>query len=229
MEKKPSKTIEVRQSVTLANDRAAGELRDRFAAKGVWVLNLISSPGAGKTALIEKTVENLRDEFSILVIEGDPHTSLDSDRINRMGARALQINTLGGCHLDAAMIGHALLNIDLEKVAAVFIENVGNLLCPAAWDLGQDATCVLAGLTEGPDKPLKYPETFSLADVLVINKTDLAPYLPGASAMLLPNALKINPGLTVFETSCIDGSGLLSWYDWVKDMMEKKQGGRARA
>lgn len=217
--------IQVRKSLTEANDRFAGELRARFAHHGIWVLNLISSPGAGKTSLVEKTIERFITDYSITVIEGDPYTNLDSDRINRTGARGIQINTRGGCHLDARMIGQALETVDLGHTDILIIENVGNLLCPAAWDLGQDDTTVVASLTEGPDKPLKYPEAFTRAGTLVINKMDLNPYLPEFSHMLKPNALSINPLLTVFEISCTQGVGLEAWFAWIKKQIYRKRKG----
>ena len=219
--------IHVRKSLTASNDALAKELRDRLAFYNIWVLNLISSPGAGKTSLVEKTIERFKSDYSITVIEGDPYTSLDSDRINRTGAKGIQINTKGGCHLDARMIGQALEKADLNSMDILIIENVGNLLCPAAWDLGQDETTVVTSLTEGPDKPLKYPEAFTRAGSLVINKMDLKPYVPTSCEMLKPNALGINPLLTVFETSCTDGLGLVDWFVWIKRQTEQKKAGEA--
>lgn len=215
--------ISVKKSVTDANDRVAQVLRTQFLFHGIWVLNLISAPGAGKTALIEKTIEGLGSDFGIGVIEGDPHTCLDSERIHRAGAEAIQINTRGGCHLDAIMIENALGKIHLPDIDLLFIENVGNLLCPAVWDLGQDCTAVVSSLTEGGDKPFKYPDTFARADLLLINKMDLLPHLPGSASLLKPNALKIHPGLTVFEISCTNGTGLLQWYDWIRTKVEQRQ------
>lgn len=217
------RTISIGQSVLGANDRAAALLRQRFLKGRTFVLNLISSPGAGKTSLIEKTVARLGDR--VLVIEGDPYTCLDSDRINVAGARAIQINTRGGCHLDARMIGDALEGEDLSGIRLVIIENVGNLLCPAAWDLGQDVTAVVAGLTEGVDKPLKYPDTFLMARVLVINKIDLEPHLPVSSSVLRSNALSINPGLLVFQASCVTGAGLREWFEWLEARIDCKEKG----
>ena len=222
--------IQVRKSVTASNDALAEKLRERLARHNIWVLNLISSPGAGKTSLVEKTIERFKLDYSITVIEGDPYTNLDSDRINRIGAKGIQINTFGGCHLDARMIEQTLENVDLNPMDILIIENVGNLLCPAAWDMGQDETTVVISLTEGPDKPLKYPDAFTRAGSLVINKMDLKPYLPKPCEMLKPNALDINPKLTVFETSCTDGSGLADWFAWIKRQVEqKKEGAGAHA
>ncbi|WP_027362586.1 hydrogenase nickel incorporation protein HypB [Desulfospira joergensenii] len=216
MDTKPDRNIiQVRQSVTRANDRTADKLRKDFHDRGIWVLNLVSSPGAGKTSLIERTLEAFKSSCSILVIEGDPHTRLDSDRINAMGVRGIQINTRGGCHLDARMIGQVLEKTDLDTTDMIIIENVGNLLCPAAWDLGQNHTVVVASLTEGEDKPLKYPEAFIRSQALVVNKIDLKPYLPKSSENLSGNALQVNPSLTVFNVSCTTGTGLADWFQWV--------------
>ncbi len=222
-------TIAVRQAVTALNDGLAETLRAQFKQYGIWVLNLIAAPGAGKTALIEKTIGALAPALRITVIEGDPWTRLDSERINSAGARGIQINTHDGCHLDARMIDQALDTGVLANTDILVIENVGNLLCPAAWDLGQDVTAVVSSLTEGTDKPLKYPNTFLNASVLVINKTDLAPYLPVSPAILASNALSINPDLTIFWASCLTGAGLGDWYDWVKTQTERKKGGSDHA
>ena len=217
------KIIEVRQSVTGVNDRLAEKLRKTFSDSGIWVLNLVSSPGAGKTSLIERTIEEFKSSCSILVIEGDPHTSLDSDRINAMGVRGIQINTRGGCHLDARMISQALETADLNAIDMIIIENVGNLLCPAAWDLGQNHTAVVGSLTEGEDKPLKYPETFIRSQTLVINKIDLKPYLPPSSENLAANALQVNPSLKIFHVSCATGTGLEDWFEWVSACIGRNQ------
>ena len=223
------KTIDVRKSVTAANDTLAAGLRHEFARHGVTVLNLIASPGAGKTALLERTIAELEAAYVIRVVEGDPYTGLDSERVRRAGADSVQINTEGGCHLDARMVGNAIRRFDLARTDLVVIENVGNLLCPAAWDLGQDATIVVASLTEGADKPLKYPEAFVRAQVLVINKIDLAPYLPVATAELEANARRVNPALTVFAASCLAGAGLEAWYRWVRSRIAEKKKAACRA
>ncbi len=216
-----SAVIDVRQSVTQANDFQADLIRQDLSSKGIWVLNLVSSPGAGKTCLIEQTIKRLEKKEQVLVIEGDPYTSLDTQRIKALGARGIQINTQGGCHLDAQMIKAALKQVDLEGVCVVIIENVGNLLCPAAWDLGQHDTVVIASPTEGADKPLKYPDAFIRAQALVVNKIDLLPYLPPSCAGVEKNAKSVNAGLTIFNTSCITGKGLNQWMDWVQKQMSK--------
>ncbi|WP_319405247.1 hydrogenase nickel incorporation protein HypB [uncultured Desulfosarcina sp.] len=217
------RTIDVRKSITAANDALANKLRSQFTRHGILVLNLIASPGAGKTALIEKTIARLGAAVSIKVVEGDPYTHLDSQRVIRAGAQSIQINTEGGCHLDAQMVGRAVDRFDLDQTDLLIVENVGNLLCPAAWDLGQDATVVVASLAEGADKPLKYPEAFTRAQVVVINKIDLEPHLPVTTAELRRNALTVNPELTVFEVSCLHSTGLDSWCQWVRDRIATKK------
>jgi hydrogenase nickel incorporation protein HypB len=207
--------IALHASVTAANDAVAAELRASLGRRGILCLNLLSAPGAGKTALIERTVARFAGSLRIAVVEGDPHTDLDSVRVRRCGAEAVQINTLGGCHLDAAMVRRALAPIDLERVDLLIIENVGNLLCPAFWDLGEHLRVVVASLPEGADKPFKYPELFSLAQALVINKLDLEALLETKAADLRRNALQINPRLEVLPLSCTTGEGLEAWYGWL--------------
>jgi len=222
-------TIEIRKAITAANDRLAEQLRQRFAHHGVLVLNLIASPGAGKTALLEKTIGALGSRFAINVIEGDPYTRLDSERIIHAGGGGVQINTEGGCHLDARMVSEVIDRFDLDDTDLIVIENVGNLLCPAAWDLGQDVSVVVTSLTEGTDKPLKYPETFVRAQIVVINKIDLEPHLPATAADLKTNIRTINSDLSVFEVSCLAGTGLESWHHWVAAAIKTKKGIRGHA
>ena len=223
------KTIDVRKAVTAANDQLADQLRRRLARHGILALNLIAAPGAGKTALLEKTIDALGAALAVKVIEGDPYTSLDSQRIIQAGVDSVQINTEGGCHLDARMVAQALDRFDLQNTDLLVIENVGNLLCPAAWDLGQDATVVVASLTDGADKPLKYPEAFARAQIAVINKIDLAPHLPVSADELKRSALRVNPALTVFELSCLAGTGMDRWYAWVGAAVRDKKERMARA
>jgi len=217
--------IPVLRSVTEANALLADALRDAFARQDVLVLNIIASPGAGKTTLLERTIEALRDELRLLVIEGDPTTSLDAERIVAAGVPAVQINTDGGCHLEARMIQAAVGQLDVGSADVVIIENVGNLLCPTGWDLGEDAKVVVASLPEGDDKPLKYPMAFATAQAVVISKIDLAPYLPAQVAVLRENALKVNPELSVFELSCLTGQGLGGWLDWIRERLAQKRAG----
>jgi len=216
--------IPVLKSVTEANALLADALRATFARQDVLVLNIIASPGAGKTSLLERTIDMLDGELCLSVIEGDPTTSLDAERIVAAGVPAVQINTGGGCHLEARMIQAALEQVSVEDADVVIIENVGNLLCPTGWDLGEDAKVVVASLPEGDDKPLKYPMAFATAEAVVINKIDLEPYLPAKASVLRENALKINPRLAVFEVSCLTGQGLDGWLDWMREQLAAKRG-----
>ena len=204
------------KSITSANDRTAAELRKQFTEKKIFCVNLISAPGSGKTALIEKTVAGLCPGMPVAVIEGDPHTELDSLRVRETGARAVQINTQGGCHLDAAMIRQALASLEFDQAGLMIIENVGNLLCPAPWDLGEHLRVVVASLPEGADKPLKYPETFLAAQVLIINKIDLESALKTKVADIRDAAFKVNPRLKVFALSCDTGEGVSDWCTWLR-------------
>ena len=219
--------IPVLREVTEANSLLAAALRDRFARQRVLVLDVIASPGAGKTTLLEQTIARLHGELRLSVIEGDPTTSIDAERVVAAGVPAVQINTGGGCHLEAHMIQVALGQLDVAESDVMIIENVGNLLCPTGWDLGEDAKVVVASLPEGDDKPLKYPMAFATARGLVINKIDLEPYIPARAAVLRENALKINPDLAVFEVSCLTGQGLDAWLDWIRALLAEKRGGAA--
>lgn len=218
--------IPVLKSITEANALLADALRARFGQQDVLVLNIIASPGAGKTALLERTIEKLQGELRLSVIEGDPTTSLDSERIFAAGVPVVQINTDGGCHLEARMIQVALEQLDVEGADVVVIENVGNLLCPTGWDLGEDAKVVIASLPECDDKPLKYPMAFATAQAVVINKIDLEPYLPAKVSVLRKNALQINPDLAVFEVSALTGQGLEGWVDWMREKLAEKRESR---
>jgi hydrogenase nickel incorporation protein HypB len=215
--------IPVLKSVTEANALLADAIRARFARQDVLVLNIIASPGAGKTTLLERTIEELHGELRLSVIEGDPTTSLDAERIAIAGVPVVQINTDGGCHLEARMIQAAVEQLDVEDADVVIIENVGNLLCPTGWDLGEDAKIVVASLPEGDDKPLKYPMAFVTAQAVVINKIDLEPYLPARVSVLHQNALQINPDLAVFEVSALTGQGLDGWVDWIREKLTEKR------
>ena len=216
-------TIPVLKEVTEANSVLAGALRAAFRHDDILVLDVIASPGAGKTTLLERTVERLAGQLQIRVIEGDPTTSIDAERIVAAGAPAVQINTGGGCHLEARMIQAALDQLDTAGADVVIIENVGNLLCPTGWDLGEDAKVVVASLPEGDDKPLKYPMAFTTAQAVVINKVDLEPYIPAKAARLRQNALSINPDLAVFEVSCLTGQGLDDWLAWIRGRLAAKR------
>lgn len=217
--------VPVLKDVTEANSLLADALRSGFARQDVLALDIIASPGAGKTTLLEKTIEALGKELRLCVIEGDPATSIDAERVAAVGASAVQINTGGGCHLEARMIQAALAQLP-DEADVLLIENVGNLLCPTGWDLGEDAKVVVASLPEGDDKPLKYPMAFSTAQVAIINKIDLEPYIPSKAARLRANALTVNPNLVVFEVSCLTGQGLEGWYNWIRTQLAAKRAGK---
>jgi len=222
-----SVNIPVLKEVTTANSLLADSLREGFARQDVLVLNIIASPGAGKTTLLERTIEGLGDELRLSVIEGDPFTSLDAERIVAAGISAVQVNTQGGCHLEARMIQKAVEQMEMSDVDVIVIENVGNLICPTAWDLGEDAKVVVVSLPEGDDKPLKYPMAFLIAQAVVINKIDLEPYLPAEVAILRENALNINPDLAVFEVSALTDQGIDEWLDWVREQLTRKRAASA--
>ena len=215
------KVVDVEQDVLHQNNLLAQRNRGYFEAKNILALNLVSSPGSGKTTLLEKTLSALKDELSCYVIEGDQQTSNDADRIHATGTPVVQINTGKGCHLDAHMILHALQHMKPKENAVMFIENVGNLVCPAMFDLGETARVVIASVTEGDDKPLKYPDMFYSSHVCIINKTDLLPYVPFSMDTFKENAKKINPSLVFIEVSAYKGDGLSVWYNWLKQKVEQ--------
>lgn len=216
--------IPIVRNILEANDKAADELRERFAGDGLLVLNLISSPGAGKTSLLEKTLADLKDEFSFAVIEGDLQTDNDARRVAATGARAVQINTEGGCHLNASMVAEALKALDMSGIDILFIENVGNLVCPVEFDLGEDAKVALLSTTEGDDKPEKYPQLFSLSKAMVLNKTDLLPYVDFSVERAERFARALNKEIAFFPLSCRSGDGLTAWYDWLRARLTEKRG-----
>jgi hydrogenase nickel incorporation protein HypB len=207
--------VTIAQNILAVNEHVAQEIRQLLMAHGIRALNMMSSPGAGKTTLLERTIERLRGQLSIGVIEGDVETSADAERIEAAGAQTVQINTRGACHLEAHMIRDALAHIDLADMNLLVIENVGNLVCPAAWDLGEDMRVVVASVTEGDDKPAKYPQMFAISQVMVVNKLDLLPYVDYDLQKVKRQALAINPNLRIFEVSCRTGEGLAAWYDWL--------------
>jgi hydrogenase nickel incorporation protein HypB len=208
--------ITVERKVLEKNDELARRNREIFARDRIFVLNMVSSPGAGKTSLLERTLSHLRGGLPTAVIEGDVQTDLDAQRVAKYEVPVVQIVTNGGCHLDAKLVGDAMQNLDLAGVRLVIIENVGNLVCPANYDLGEAIKVVVASTTEGDDKPLKYPAMFRNAGVMIINKIDLAPYLTASIETLKKNALLINPSLRVFETSCTTDSGIAAWCNWLE-------------
>jgi hydrogenase nickel incorporation protein HypB len=208
--------ITVERKILEKNDTRAAMNRTLFARNGVTVLNLVSSPGAGKTTLLEHTIARLRGIIPMAVIEGDVQTDLDARRIGRWDIPVVQIVTNGGCHLDAGLLFEAIEKMQLNGVQILFVENVGNLVCPANYDLGEQMKVVIASVTEGEDKPLKYPAMFRNASVLIINKIDLLPYINASVTELRANALKVNPQLRVFEVSCTEGTGIQEWCTWLR-------------
>lgn len=208
--------ITVERKVLAKNDAIASELRSKFEENGVFVINIVSSPGSGKTSLVEKTIEHFNGRVNISVIEGDVQTDLDAQRVAAYNVPVVQIITNGGCHLEANLVKDSLVNLDLVPTDLLIIENVGNLVCPAGYDLGEDMKVVVISVTEGDDKPLKYPKMFMNSKVLIINKTDLLPYVNCNIELLKSNALKINPDLKVFETSCTTGLGIDKWCDFLE-------------
>ena len=207
--------ITVERKILEKNDEVASQNRRTFSERGIFTVNMVSSPGAGKTSILEHTIERLRGKVNLAVIEGDVQTDLDAQRVAKYGVPAVQIVTRGGCHLEAGLVREALDNIDLSTVRLLIIENVGNLVCPANYDLGEAVKVVVASTTEGDDKPLKYPAMFRNASVLIINKIDLLPYINADLAALRKNALSINPSLRVFQTSCTTGDGIDEWCSWL--------------
>ncbi len=208
--------ITIERKVLEKNDEFARHNRARLEQHGILVLNLVSSPGAGKTSLVERTLEHLAGSLRIGVIEGDVQTDLDARRVARYQVPVVQIVTNGGCHLEAKLVQEALAQMDLAALDLLIIENVGNLVCPAGYDLGETMKVVVLSTTEGDDKPLKYPGMFRNASVLLINKMDLMPYVNCDLAVLKGNALQINPHLRVFETSCTTKTGTDGWCAWLK-------------
>lgn len=210
-----STIIAVEQDILQRNNLLAERNRGYFEAKNIFCLNLMSSPGSGKTTLLEETVRRIKEKTSVYVIEGDQQTSNDADRIAALNIPAFQVNTGTGCHLEADMINHALKHLNPKENAIVFIENVGNLVCPAMYDLGEAKKIVIISPTEGDDKPLKYPYMFQEANICIINKVDLIPYLNADIAKLKENALKVNHHLQFFEVSATKGTGMDEWCEWL--------------
>ncbi len=207
--------ITIERKVLEKNDEVARQNRLLFQQHGIFAINVVSSPGAGKTSLLERTLEYFAGRVGVAVIEGDVQTDIDAQRVAQYNVPAVQIVTRGGCHLEANLVHDALENFDLTNVKLLIIENVGNLVCPSNYDLGEAMKIVVASTTEGDDKPLKYPAMFRNSSVLIINKIDLLPYLNCKIGTLRANALRINPSLTVFETSCTTGAGIAEWANWL--------------
>ena len=209
------KLIEIEQSILSRNDHDAAHNRSRLASYGICSLNLVSSPGAGKTTLLVKTLLELKQKVSVNVIEGDQETENDADRIRGCNVPAVQINTGRGCHLDAHMVGHALDELPLEKGGVLFIENVGNLVCPAAFDLGESFKVAILSVTEGDDKPIKYPDMFAAADLMLLSKIDLLPYTEFSPEKAFECAHRVNPQLQIISLSATSGEGMNNWIGWI--------------
>jgi len=211
-----ARTIELQQKVLAKNDDLAAINRQWLRDSGILAVNLMSSPGAGKTTLLERTTTDLAGTMSISVIEGDQETALDAQRIQATGSRVVQINTGAGCHLDAEMVARGLRSLDPPSGSIVVIENVGNLVCPALFDLGEAARVVLAAVTEGADKPLKYPHMFRRADLVLLNKTDLLPYIDFDLKQYMSDLRRVAPDASLLQLSVTTGDGMQGWYDWLR-------------
>ncbi|PHS25925.1 MAG: hydrogenase accessory protein HypB [Methylophaga sp.] len=222
-----SRMVEIEKSILGKNDEYAQENRRYFTDNGILTLNLVSSPGSGKTTLLTRTINDLKENLSLSVIEGDQQTTHDAERIRETGVSAVQINTGKGCHLDAHMVGHAMENLSPEKGSVLFVENVGNLVCPAAFDLGEAHKVVILSVTEGEDKPLKYPDMFFAADIMLLNKIDLLPYLEFEVAKCIEYARRVNPDIQVLQVSATSGEGLEDWYEWIKTTRQTRLIGRS--
>ncbi len=213
--------IKVLQDILSANDGIARRNQDRLDKHGILTINVMSSPGAGKTSLILQTISNLKQKTRIAVIEGDIASSLDADKVHKQGVEVVQINTAGGCHLDANMTESALNNLPLGDIDLLLIENVGNLVCPAEFALGEHKRVMLLSLPEGDDKPYKYPLMFTEADVVLINKIDLLPYLEFNISAFHKAVSGLNPKVKIFQVSCKTGEGLEDWFLWLQDEIKK--------
>lgn len=213
--------IEIETDILSKNDSYAQANRDVLNARGIFAVNLVSSPGSGKTTLLCKTIEML-GETSVGVIEGDQQTENDADRIRATGAPAVQVNTGKGCHLDGHMVGHAMEHLDLSPSSLLFIENVGNLVCPAAFDLGEDGKVAILSVTEGEDKPLKYPDMFTAARLAILNKTDLAPHCDVDLDLYEANLRRVNPEIEILRVSARTGEGMENWLRWLQSGLADK-------
>ncbi len=210
-----TRMVRIERDILAKNNAYARENRSYFADHGIFALNLVSSPGSGKTTLLVKTIEALKGQIPLAVIEGDQQTDNDAARIRTAGAPALQINTGKGCHLDAHMVGHAMEQLALQDDSLLLIENVGNLVCPASFDLGEAHKVVIFSVTEGEDKPLKYPDMFRAADVMLLSKCDLLPHLNFDADLAIANARRVNPGIQVIRISATSSDGVPDWLAWV--------------
>ena len=216
--------IKVMTNILERNDQVAAALQERFKKAGIFVINLLGSPGCGKTSLLEKTIKALKETLSIAVIEGDLFTAKDAERIEQHGVPVVQINTGGGCHLDANMIQGVLDCLDLGELDIIVIENVGNLVCPAEFNIGEDCKVTVLSITEGDDKPLKYPLIFKQASAVILNKVDLLPYTNFDLKAAEKDITAIHPGVTLVPVSCQTGEGLETWFNWLIKQVQIKKG-----
>lgn len=217
------KVITIGEKVLVANEVKAQENKDRLDRHHVFTINIMSSPGAGKTSVILATIQHFKNEIVMAVIEGDVASSVDAEKVNALGTPVVQINTAGGCHLDANMVAPALDGLPLEKTDLLFIENVGNLICPNNYVLGEDARIMIASLPEGDDKPYKYPAMFADSDVVLLNKTDLQPYLDFDIDAFKKTVTGLNPDVTIFPVSYKTGDGMKAWYAWLEAAVRYKK------
>ena len=214
--------ISIVQNILAANDEVAQEIRQTLRPCGLRTINLMSSAGSGKTTLLEQTIKRLNGQLRIGVIEGDVETAADGERIDAAGGESVQIITQGSCHLEAHMVRAALTQLDLSTIDMLFVENVGNLVCPAGWDLGEDLKAVVVSTTEGDEKPAKYPHMFAASQVMIINKIDLLPYVDYDLNAVKRFALEVNPRLRIFELSCRTGEGMDEWCTWLLSFIQEK-------
>ncbi|EGO64048.1 hydrogenase nickel incorporation protein HypB [Acetonema longum] len=219
--------IQVKENILGKNDQIAAEINALLSSYNIFALNLMGSPGSGKTSLLEHTIAALGNELRLAVIEGDLFTSKDADRIARHGAPVVQINTSGGCHLDANMVQEAITKLDLSGLDLIIIENVGNLVCPAEFNIGEDARATVLSITEGEDKPLKYPLVFKEAGIVILNKIDLLPYTSFDMAGATEDIVSLNPAVVIAPVSCRTGAGLNDWTEWLKRQTAHKRAGLA--
>ena len=210
-----SRMVQIEQDILGKNNEYANQNRRWFADHGILTLNLVSSPGSGKTTLLTRSINDLKVQMNLAVIEGDQQTDNDAERIRETGVRALQVNTGKGCHLDGHMVGHALETLKPDDGCVLFIENVGNLVCPASFDLGEAHKIVILSVTEGEDKPIKYPDMFHAADLMLLNKIDLLPHLNFDVDKCIEYAQRVNPGIKVIQVSASSGEGMDLWYQWI--------------
>ncbi len=211
-----ARMVQIEENILGKNNEYAAANRRWFNEHDILALNLVSSPGSGKTTLLTRSIEDLKQELKLSVIEGDQQTANDAERIRKTGVKALQINTGKGCHLDGHMVGHALQSLQPEDGSVLFIENVGNLVCPAAFDLGEAHKVAILSVTEGEDKPIKYPDMFHAADLMLLNKIDLLPYLQFDVEQCIDYAHRVNPNIKVLQVSATSGEGMAAWYQWIK-------------